>query len=318
MGGGVCVKKFRFAAALLVVAGLISAVGAGPSSALAKGDEKPEVITQKIIHKLNDSKGDSKYEAKVDAKARTNLISYHNGPVMLGTPGVYLIWYGNWGTNTATTILPDMISHLGGSPYYNINTTYYSLTGSTKNYISNSLSLKGQTSMDTTKYGTSLTDAEILSIVTDTINAGVFPKDANAIYGVFTAEGIAESSGFLTQYCGWHTHATVSGSDVKYMFVGNPGTNTACAAQNPSPNNNVGADAMASVIAHEIEEAVTDPDLNAWYDRQGAENADKCAWTFGTTYTVSNGSKANMKLGTRDYYIQRNWDATLQGCYLSR
>jgi hypothetical protein len=63
---------------------------------------------------------------------------------------------------------------------------------------------------------------------------------------------------------------------------------------------------MASIIAHELEEAVTDPDLNAWYDRQGQENADKCAWTFGTTYT-KNGALANMQLGSRDFLIQRNW-----------
>ena len=64
---------------------------------------------------------------------------------------------------------------------------------------------------------------------------------------------------------------------------------------------------MASIIAHELEEATTDPDLNAWYDRRGYENADKCAWTFGTTYTAANGAMANMKLGARDYLIQQNW-----------
>jgi hypothetical protein len=115
-------------------------------------------------------------------------------------------------------------------------------------------------------------------------------------------------SGFLTQYCGWHAHGTIAGADVKYSFVGNPGTNAACSVQtSASPNDNVGADAMASVIAHELEEAATDPDLNAWYDRRGYENADKCSWTFGTTYTTSNGSKANMTLGGRDFLIQRNW-----------
>ena len=64
---------------------------------------------------------------------------------------------------------------------------------------------------------------------------------------------------------------------------------------------------MASVIAHELEEAATDPDLNAWYDSRGYENADKCAWTFGTEYTASNGSKDNITLGARQYLIQRNW-----------
>ncbi|PYT19407.1 MAG: hypothetical protein DMG59_00390, partial [Acidobacteria bacterium] len=70
---------------------------------------------------------------------------------------------------------------------------------------------------------------------------------------------------------------------------------------------NAGADGMASIIAHELEEATTDPDLNAWYDVRGYENADKCAWTFGTTYATANGSTANMHLGTRDFLIQRNW-----------
>jgi len=60
-------------------------------------------------------------------------------------------------------------------------------------------------------------------------------------------------------------------------------------------------------MAHELEEAVTDPDLNAWYDRRGAENADKCAWTFGTTSTLSTGAKYNVTLGGLRYLIQRNW-----------
>jgi hypothetical protein len=82
---------------------------------------------------------------------------------------------------------------------------------------------------------------------------------------------------------------------------------SACEAQTTSPNGNAGADAMASVIAHELEEAVTDPNLNAWYDTRGAENADKCAWTFGTVSSASNGSFYNMILGARQYLIQRNW-----------
>ncbi|MDT5294114.1 MAG: hypothetical protein QOJ76_994, partial [Acidobacteriota bacterium] len=56
----------------------------------------------------------------------------------------------------------------------------------------------------------------------------------------------------------------------------------------------------------ELEEATSDPDLNAWFDSAGAENADKCAWTFGHfQYQTANGSFANVHLGTRDYLIQR-------------
>jgi len=64
---------------------------------------------------------------------------------------------------------------------------------------------------------------------------------------------------------------------------------------------------MASIIAHELEEAATDPQLNAWYDRRGYENADKCAWTFGSTSTAANGSLYNMTLGGLNFLIQRNW-----------
>ena len=39
----------------------------------------------------------------------------------------------------------------------------------------------------------------------------------------------------------------------------------------------VAIDAMLSVYAHELVEAVSDPLLNAWFDNTGYENADKCA-----------------------------------------
>jgi hypothetical protein len=125
---------------------------------------------------------------------------------------------------------------------------------------------------------------------------------------VLTSADVSETSGFLTQYCGWHYHGLLNSKDVKYSFVGDASRNLAVCAQQTtaSPNGNPAADAMASVVAHELEETTTDPDLNAWYDSRGYENADKCAWTFGTTYNV-NGAKANMKLGGRDYLIQRNW-----------
>jgi hypothetical protein len=125
---------------------------------------------------------------------------------------------------------------------------------------------------------------------------------------VLTSSDVTATSGFCTQYCGWHTHGTIGGSDIKYSFVGNPDRcPSACSAQTTGPNGNAGADGMASIISHELEEAVTDPDLNAWYDRTGQENADKCAWTFGTTHTASNGSLYNVTLGSRNFLIQRNW-----------
>jgi hypothetical protein len=233
----------------------------------------------------------------------SNGIVYHGGPVMHGTVNLYYIWYGNWTGNTAQQILVDLANGLGGSPYYNINTTYSDGSG----WVSNALFLAGQAT-DSYSHGTSLADADVQAVVTRSITNGSLPLDANGVYLVLTSADVTESSGFCTKYCGWHTHGTISGSDIKYAFIGNADRcPSACAQQTVGPNDNAGADAMASVMAHEIEESTSDPDLNAWYDRRGYENADKCAWTFGTTYKVSNGALANMKLGTRDFLIQRNW-----------
>jgi len=229
------------------------------------------------------------------ARPGSNGISYHGGPVMLGTTNIHYIWYGNWAGNTATTILTDLANNIGGSPYFNINTTYYN--GSNV-HVSNAVSYAGNTS-DNYSHGTALSDLNIQQIV-----AATNPTDSNGIYFVLTSQDVNETSGFCTQYCGWHTHATIGGRDIKYAFVGNPARcPSACTNGTPSPNNNVGADGMASIIAHELEEAGTDPDLNAWYDTRGAENADKCAWTFGTIA----GDGSNVTLGSRSYLIQRNW-----------
>ena len=237
-------------------------------------------------------------------KTRTNGINYHGGPVMLNTVNVYYIWYGNWSGNSATTILTNLASNIGGSSYEHINSTYYN--GSNQ-HVSGNVHYAGSTT-DNYSQGTSLSDAQIETVVSSAISSGRLPKDTNAIYFVLTSQDVTASSGFCTQYCGWHTNGTIGGSDIKYAFIGNPARcPSSCEEQTTSPNGNAGADGMASIIAHEMEEAISDPDLNAWYDRQGEENADKCAWTFGSESTASNGSKYNITLGGTHYLIQQNW-----------
>jgi hypothetical protein len=217
---------------------------------------------------------------------------------------VYLIWYGNWSGNTAQSILTNLVSNIGGSSYFNINTTYYDGSG---NHVLNAVSYGGFAT-DNYSQGTSLTDSAVQLVVENAISIGKFPIDPDGVYFVLTSKDVAEKSGFCSNYCGWHTYGTISGLNIKYAFVGNGDRcPSACEAQTISPNGNAGADGMASVVAHELEESVTDPDLNAWYDKRGEENADKCAWTFGATSTASNGSRYNMTLNGKQYLIQQNW-----------
>jgi hypothetical protein len=247
-----------------------------------------------------------------------NGINYHNGPVIHGQQNVYFIWYGNWTNGThasdsqTTVNLLDALfssSGLNGSPYYRINTTY----GDTSANVSGNVVLINSTT-DNYSQGKRLSDAKIKTIVTSAISSARLPKDANALYFVLTSSDVSESSGFCTQYCGWHTHATISGSDIKYAFIGNPDRcSSACEDQTTSPNGDSGADGMASVMTHEAEETVTDPDLNAWYDSSGAEDADKCAWKFGPTSTTSNGAKYNQTLAGYHWLIQMEWENSRKG-----
>jgi hypothetical protein len=238
----------------------------------------------------------------------TPLIAYHGGP-LISTPVIYLIWYGNWNqsngsdTPAGQQIVRDFANSIGGSPYFEINTTYDAVGLN----ISGNVTFGGEAT-DAYSRGSRLRDSDVLTIVNNAITGRKLPYDANGVYFVLTSSDVNESSGFCRLYCGWHTSATPSAGHVRYAFVGNANRClNACAAQTVSPNGNAGVDGMISVIAHELEEATTDPDpRSGWADSGGAENADKCAWTFGTSTRLGSGAYYNVTLGTRNYLIQRN------------
>src|SRR5205085_2172258 len=145
---------------------------------------------------------------------------YHGGPVLTAGSNVYYIWYGNWSGNSATTILPVLAGSIGGSPYFNINTSYFNGAGAK---VRNLVNYKGATSVGYT-YGNSLTDGNIQQIVAAAIQSGSLAADANGVYFVLTSPDVKETSGFCTSYCGWHTHFAFNGIDIKYAFIGDAAT----------------------------------------------------------------------------------------------
>ena len=128
-----------------------------------------------------------------------------------------------------------------------------------------------------------------------------------------------------TQYCAYHTNATVvvGGVSRRIYYAAMPynaGWPSGCTSGLASPNGDVAADAEVNTLIHEIEETQTDAMGNAWYDSRGYENADKCAWQWGTTFTTANGGKANItpKVGGRSYLVQMNWiNSGSGGCRIS-
>src|SRR5947209_86743 len=233
-----------------------------------------------------------------------NGIEYHGGPVMISPHNVYFIWYGNWSGSAATTILPDFITGLNGSNYFNTNTTY----GDANNDIANTISMAGQI-FDNYSQGKDLGSIGVQNAVSAALNAGLLPTDANGSYLGLTSPDVTEST-FCHQFCAYHTRATLNGADIKYGFVGNPATQcpNSCEDQRVSPNGNEGADAMADFLAHEINETVTDPHLDAWFHNNTAgEVGDLCNFNFGNRFYLFGGASANITLGGRNYLIQQNW-----------
>jgi len=230
-------------------------------------------------------------------------IQFHGGPVMLGTTHLYYIWYGDWSPSDKTVqVLTDFGNSLGSSPYFSINTTYTNLFGMP---VANSLTFGGSM-YDRYSLGHRLRESDVLNVV-----MAKQPFDPWGLYLVIGAPDVDQVNDDDENACGWHDHSFqfLFFRDIKFGFIGNPEQLPACIAQSTvSPNDDPTADAMASMIAHEISEAVTDPDANAWYDANGEEVADKCKWNFGPEpYYTPNGALANVHLGSRDFFIQELW-----------
>lgn len=274
---------------------------------------------------------------KGNGGAPTNAkILYHNGPVMRVAPDLYLIWYGNWPPFNGTTIslAEHFGSHIGGTPYFRINTTYPDSDGSTPT----GQVFYGGSVSDSYSRGTNLTVEDIQQVVSGRIAVGNLPLDTAGIYLVITSDDVTTTMPDGSSYCTpgaspHHGIALHNGTPFKYGHVGSAmrcpeSMGPQFIAPNgtflPTPNDNFELDAMVSTMARLLDVIVTNPSGvdaplgSGWYDRYGLENADKCAGTFGTTYTTSNGARANMRVGQRDFLIQQNWVNDRRGrCALS-
>jgi len=254
--------------------------------------------------------------APVRTPDQTNGIQYHSGPVMMGTVNIYYIWHGNWGDNTARNILEFFAANIGGSSWYDIQTTYTDGSGVP---LSNSVLFKQSANSTYVAAAdpTVLSSTDITDIFTTALDTKAVPVDVNGVYFILTSPDM-RPSGFASQYCGWHSFIDYNGVHLKFALVGNAiNINAWGCIGDPdhSPNGNPGADGMADIIAHELVEAVTDPLLNSgWFgDSDNYENADRCAWNYGDVMMDdSNGGYYNMVLGNstgsqKKILIQKNW-----------
>ena len=232
-------------------------------------------------------------------------LEYHNGPVMSANSNVYFIWYGNWNVvdSAAVPLITSFATSLGGSPYFRTTTLYANTGGQAP---SGGLIFGGSTD-NLYSHGVSLTKADAGAVVIRELDQAGLPVDPRGIYVVLPTPDVAVTD--LTQRtCAFRQHLVYNGTAIKYVFINNPARYpTVCVTQSPGPNGTLAADAIASLLAAELANTVTDPTSAAWFDRLGYEVGDKCAWNYGATYTAANGARANVRLGGRDWLLQQLW-----------
>jgi hypothetical protein len=185
------------------------------------------------------------------------------------------------------TGLNTLYSGIGGTPYARTNGEY---TDGSGNVNTSSIGKSGNlTDTSATPSGAPSTSAVLAEVAKVTGNHPV----ANAYYPVYSDQPRGNAG-----YCAWHSSGTIGGVRVQFGFFFNLDGDPGCDPQSPSSlGHSQGLAALANVSGHELSEMLTDPQLNAWYDRQGEENSDKCAWTWSGTVAI----------GGQSWKIQGNW-----------
>lgn len=241
--------------------------------------------------------------AKPGGGGANNLI-YHAGGDVIRNAKVVLIFWGSFPAGY-TSAIQNFRNQFGTTGEYNTITQYYGedqVSGYGNIALSN---LAGGTAdwFDTSTPPTNVTDAIVRAKVQEYLNTHAF--NDSTVYEVFIPSSSYSSSGSSTScggpslaYCAYHGHFTSGANDVKYSIEPYPSC-SGCKVTGWTDAQN-----QEHFVCHETREAVTDPDLDAWYDRRGYEADDKCAWSpapfigtggFGYQYQWSNADSGCVK-----------------------
>ena len=205
---------------------------------------------------------------------------FHNGQVMTNSTTHAIFWGTSWDpVGDKITGMDAWYGGFGGSHYAATTTEYKGTNG----FVTTSSTYTGHDVDNSQAPSGAPSTTTVLNEVATVIKNPV----ANGYYPVYVDQPRGNAG-----YCAWHSYGTVRNVPVQFAFFFKLDGDRGCDPQDTSGLHSQGLAAIANVSGHELAEAMTDPRNGGWYDRQGAENGDKCAWTFGAPLvTFSNGSQ---------------------------
>lgn len=182
---------------------------------------------------------------------------------------------------------------------------------------------------DNSGYNACLDDDQVIAQTNSVVGAYHLPINLSHIYVVFLPKHVETCffAGSTTTasnactinhqpsaaYCAYHSQAPSGAvyANLSFPIYQSPvGFTCGSDARFPTvqtPNGNADADTEVSPISHEIMEAITDPDTETgWYDSNGFENGDECAYVYGVTHG-STGSLYNQLVNGHHYLTQEEF-----------
>ena len=322
------------AATSLLGVGVLSASAAPPSPADQAGPVLGIVLAHgfggAVSGAATDGAGDAANAGK-PAKGGANNLVYHNGPVMRAN-AVYAVYWVPAGfavssnySNVINGFFQNVAADSGKqSNVYWSDTQYFDKTGP----IAYSAAFKGSV-VDTNPFPASgcadpytsvcLTDGQLRTEIDHVVSAKGWPRGTGNIYFLFTPKNVGScfgSSCAFTYFCAYHSSFGSGSSVTLYANMPYAAFVPSACGSGQSPNGD-DADSTINVTSHEHNESITDPLGSAWYDRQGNENGDKCAWNFGATLGSTSTGRYNQVIGTGKYYLQQEWSNARSGCVLT-
>jgi hypothetical protein len=223
-----------------------------------------------------------------DARRRSANMTYHGGKIM-PTATTKAFWRGtSWATYSGDKItgMDTWYTGFSGSRYQATVSEYTGIGGNAGSTATTHQGHYVDTGAETSKGSTSAVLAEVCSAIT--ASGTVIDASGNGYYALYSDQPRGNAG-----YCAWHSAGTCNGQAIQFAFFWKLDGDAGCDPADTSGLHSQGLAAIANVSAHELAEAMSDPaSPGAWYDGSGAENGDKCAWTFGGPLaTFNNGSQ---------------------------